>query len=100
MDSMVNHYTARKRLRSNDAYTAGGQAGFRPDYAVSVYSRILRQIYPDTPIVLGGIEASLRRLTHFDYWQNRCFQGYCTKAEPICWCTAWGRKASARLLSD
>jgi len=75
MDSMVNHYTARKRLRSNDAYTAGGQAGFRPDYAVSVYSRILRQIYPDTPIVLGGIEASLRRLTHFDYWQNRLLPG-------------------------
>jgi uncharacterized radical SAM protein YgiQ len=71
MDSMVNHYTANKRLRSDDAYTAGGKAGFRPDYAATVYSRILKKIYPDTPVVLGGIEASLRRLTHFDYWSGK-----------------------------
>jgi len=71
MDSMVNHYTANKRLRSNDAYTPGGKAGFRPDYALTVYSNILRKLYPDTPIITGGIEASLRRLTHFDYWQNK-----------------------------
>ncbi|MFI3262443.1 MAG: YgiQ family radical SAM protein [Rikenellaceae bacterium] len=70
MDSMVNHYTAAKRLRSDDAYTAGGNAGMRPDYAVSVYSRILKDLYPDTPIVIGGIEASLRRLTHYDYWSD------------------------------
>lgn len=70
MDSMVNHYTANKRLRSDDAYTAGGKAGFRPDYATSVYSRILKQIYPDVPVVIGGIEASMRRLSHYDYWSD------------------------------
>ena len=70
MDSMVNHYTANKRLRSDDAYTAGGKAGFRPDYAATVYSRILRQLFPDTPIVLGGVEASMRRLSHYDYWSD------------------------------
>lgn len=71
MDSMVNHYTALKRLRSTDAYTAGNQAGFRPDYAVNVYSNILRQLYPDSWIVLGGVEASMRRLTHYDYWSDK-----------------------------
>lgn len=71
MDSMVNHYTANKRLRSTDAYTPGGKAGFRPDYATIVYSKILRQLYPDVPIVLGGVEASLRRVTHYDYWSDR-----------------------------
>lgn len=70
MDSMVNHYTANKRLRSDDAYTPGDKAGYRPDYASSVYSRILKELYPDVPVVLGGIEASLRRLTHYDYWQD------------------------------
>ncbi len=70
MDSMVNHYTANIRLRSNDAYTPGGKAGFRPDYAVTVYSRILKRLFPHTPVVVGGIEASLRRLTHYDYWSN------------------------------
>jgi len=71
MDSMVNHYTANIRLRSNDSYTAGGQAGFRPDYATKTYTKILKSIYPNTPVVLGGIEASLRRFTHYDYWQNK-----------------------------
>lgn len=71
MDSMVNHYTARKRRRSNDAYTAGGAAGFRPDYPTIVYTKILKQIYPDVPVVAGGIEASMRRITHYDYWQDR-----------------------------
>ena len=70
MDSMVNHYTAFKRLRSNDAYTAGDVSGFRPDYAVSVYSRIVKQLYPDSFVILGGVEASLRRFTHYDYWSN------------------------------
>jgi uncharacterized radical SAM protein YgiQ len=70
MDSMVNHYTAGKRLRSTDAYTPGGEAGFRPDYATIVYSNILKEIYPDVPILIGGIEASLRRVTHYDYWKN------------------------------
>ena len=70
MDSMVNHYTAGRRLRSDDAYTPGDQAGFRPDYAVAVYTRILKQIYPEVPVMIGGIEASLRRVTHFDYWSD------------------------------
>ena len=70
MDSMVNHYTAAKRLRSDDAYTPEGRAGQRPDYAVTVYTKILKSIYPDIPVVIGGIEASLRRVTHYDYWQD------------------------------
>ncbi len=71
MDSMVNHYTANKRLRSDDAYTPGGKSGFRPDYATQTYSRILKNLFPDTPVVIGGIEASLRRVTHYDYWQDK-----------------------------
>ncbi len=70
MDSMVNHYTAAKRLRSNDAYTPEGRSGYRPDYAVTVYSNILKQLFPDVPVIIGGIEASLRRLTHYDYWRD------------------------------
>jgi uncharacterized radical SAM protein YgiQ len=70
MDSMVNHYTANKRLRSTDAYTPGGAAGFRPDYATTVYSKILKDLYPDVPVMIGGIEASLRRVTHYDYWKD------------------------------
>lgn len=75
MDPMVNHYTAARRLRSDDAYTPGGKAGFRPDYAAVVYSKILKSIYPDVPVVLGGIEASLRRVTHYDYWSNKLKPG-------------------------
>ncbi|MEO1514472.1 MAG: YgiQ family radical SAM protein [Bacteroidota bacterium] len=71
MDSMVNHYTASRRRRSTDAYTPGGTAGFRPDYAVKVYSKILKEIYPDVPVLIGGIEASLRRVTHYDYWEDK-----------------------------
>ncbi|OFY50505.1 MAG: YgiQ family radical SAM protein [Bacteroidetes bacterium GWF2_41_31] len=71
MDSMVNHYTAGKRLRSNDAYTPGNKAGFRPDYPTIVYSKILKNLFPDVPIIAGGVEASLRRVTHYDYWQNK-----------------------------
>ena len=71
MDSMVNHYTANKRLRSTDAYTPGGQGGFRPDYATTVYSNILKELYPDVTVLIGGIEASLRRVTHYDYWKDK-----------------------------
>ena len=71
MDSMVNHYTANKRLRSDDAYTAGGEAHKRPDYTTITYCNILKKLYPDVPIVIGGIEASLRRVTHYDYWSDR-----------------------------
>lgn len=70
MDSMVNKYTANKRLRSEDAYSPDGRHDCRPEYPTIVYSKILRELYPDVPIVLGGIEASLRRLTHYDYWQD------------------------------
>jgi len=70
MDSMVNHYTASKRLRHDDAYTPDGKAGARPDYAVTVYTQILKKLFPDVPVVIGGIEASLRRLTHYDYWKD------------------------------
>ncbi|HPR11626.1 MAG TPA: YgiQ family radical SAM protein [Bacteroidales bacterium] len=71
MDSMVNHYTAAKRLRSDDAYSPGGKPGFRPDYPTIVYTRILKQLFPDVPVVTGGIEASMRRLTHYDYWKDK-----------------------------
>lgn len=71
MDSMVNHYTANRRLRSDDAYTPDGRADMRPDYPTIVYTQILKKIYPDVPVVLGGIEASMRRLTHYDYWQDK-----------------------------
>ncbi len=70
MDSMVNHYTAFKRLRSDDAYTPGGIAGFRPDYATEVYTKILKSLYPEVPVIIGGVEASMRRLTHYDYWSD------------------------------
>lgn len=73
MDSMVNHYTAARRLRHDDAYTPGGEAGFRPDRATYVYARILKQIYPDVPVVMAGIEASMRRLAHYDYWDDKLF---------------------------
>lgn len=71
MDSMVNHYTAFKRLRSDDAYTPGGRSGARPDHPTIVYTKILKKLYPDVPVVIGGVEASMRRLAHYDYWSNR-----------------------------
>ncbi len=71
MDSMVNHYTAARRLRHDDAYTAGGRHGMRPDYPTIVYSKILKDLFPDVPVIAGGIEASLRRVSHYDYWEDR-----------------------------
>ncbi len=71
MDSMVNHYTANRRRRSDDAYTPGGRHGARPDYPSVVYTKILKDLFPETPVVVGGIEASLRRLSHYDYWEDR-----------------------------
>ena len=68
---MVNHYTAARRLRSNDAYTPGDKAGFRPDYPTIVYTKILKELFPDVPVLIGGIEASMRRLTHYDYWKDK-----------------------------
>lgn len=85
MDSMVNHYTANRRLRSDDAYTPGGKAGFRPDYATVVYADILKMLFPETAVVLGGIEASMRRFTHYDYWQDKLLPGILaqTKADML-----------------
>ena len=74
MDSMVNHYTANKRLRSDDAYTPGGKAGMRPDYCTITYAHLIKRLYPDVPLVIGGIEASMRRLTHYDYWADQLKQ--------------------------
>ncbi len=71
MDSMVNHYTANRRLRSDDAYTPEGRAGMRPDYCTITYAKIIKQHFPEVPLVIGGIEASMRRLTHYDYWSDR-----------------------------
>ncbi|MDY5969721.1 MAG: YgiQ family radical SAM protein, partial [Bacteroidales bacterium] len=76
MDSMVNHYTAARRLRHDDAYTPGGMAGFRPDRAAYVYCRIIKNLYPETPVVAGGIEASMRRLSHYDYWDDKLFPSF------------------------
>lgn len=78
MDSMVNHYTANRRQRHNDAYTPDGKYGMRPDYPTIIYSQILKQLYPDVPIICGGIEASMRRLSHYDYWQD------CLRPSIIC----------------
>ncbi len=71
MDSMVNHYTANRRLRSDDAYTPDGRVGMRPDYCTITYAKIIKQHFPDVPLVIGGIEASMRRLTHYDYWSDK-----------------------------
>lgn len=70
IDSMVAHYTVAKKPRSTDAYTAGGQMGKRPDRAVIVYSNIVKKLYPDVPVIIGGLEASLRRFAHYDYWDD------------------------------
>ena len=70
IDSMVNHYTAAKKPRSNDAYSPGGQKGLRPDRAVDVYCRLVKEAYPDVPVMIGGVEASLRRFAHYDYWED------------------------------
>lgn len=80
MDSMVNHYTANRRLRHDDAYTPGGRHGMRPDYPTIVYSKILKDLFPDVPVVAGGIEASLRRVAHYDYWQDRLRPSILTEA--------------------
>lgn len=75
MDSMMNKYTANRRLRSEDAYTPDRRSDMRPDYPTIVYTRILKELFPDVPVIVGGIEASLRRLTHYDYWQDKLLPG-------------------------
>ncbi len=93
MDSMVNHYTANKRLRSNDAYTPGGKAGFRPDYATIVYSNILKKLFPEIPVIIGGVEASLRRLTHYDYWSDKLKPGILEESKADLMVYGMGEKA-------
>ena len=99
MDSMVNHYTAAKRLRSNDAYTPNGAASQRPDYAVKVYSNILKELYPDVPVVIGGIEASLRRYTHYDYWQDKLLPSILVESKADYLIYGMGEKSIVELAS-
>lgn len=93
MDSMVNHYTAGKRLRSNDAYTPNGTASQRPDYAVKIYTNILKELYPDVPVVVGGIEASLRRFAHYDYWQDKLLPSILADCKADCLIYGMGEKS-------
>ncbi|MCF0175472.1 MAG: YgiQ family radical SAM protein [Bacteroidales bacterium] len=97
MDSMVNHYTASKRLRHDDAYTPEGKSGQRPDYAVTVYTKILKQLYPSVPIVVGGVEASLRRLTHYDYWQDRLMPSILAESGADWLCYGMGERTMLEL---
>ena len=97
MDSMVNHYTASKRLRSDDAYTPDGRAGQRPDYAVTVYTRILKEMWPEIPVVIGGIEASLRRVTHYDYWQDSLMPSILVSSGADWLCYGMGEKPMLEL---
>ena len=97
MDSMVNHYTAAKRLRSDDAYTPEGRAGMRPDRAVSVYCNILKELWPRTPIVIGGVEASLRRLTHYDYWSDSIMPSVLVSSKADYLCYGMGEKPMLEL---
>ncbi len=100
MDSMVNHYTANKRLRSNDAYTPGNVSGFRPDYPTIVYTKILKQLFPDTPVILGGIEASMRRFTHYDYWNNKLFPGILATSKADMLVYGMGEKPIKQILDN
>ncbi|MFA5648693.1 MAG: YgiQ family radical SAM protein [Bacteroidales bacterium] len=93
MDSMVNHYTANKRLRSDDAYSAGGKSGFRPDYAVKVYSQIIKKKYPNIPLIIGGVEASLRRFAHYDYWSDSLMPSILFESEADMLVYGMGEKA-------
>jgi len=97
MDSMVNHYTAARRLRHDDAYTPEGRFGQRPDRAVSVYSKILKKLFPEVPVVIGGVEASLRRLTHYDYWADRLFPSILVDSGADWLCYGMGETPMLRL---
>ncbi len=99
MDSMVNHYTANKRLRSDDAYTPGGKSGFRPDYATIVYTKILKSLYPETPVIIGGIEASLRRFVHYDYWSDKLMKPILLESGADMLLYGMGEKALRSLLN-
>ncbi|MGC3979560.1 MAG: YgiQ family radical SAM protein [Paludibacteraceae bacterium] len=100
MDSMVNHYTANKRLRSDDAYTPDARAHARPDYATITYCNILKKLYPDIPIVIGGIEASLRRVTHYDYWSDKLMPTILMDSRADLLVYGMGEKAVRRLVKE
>ena len=97
MDSMVNHYTAACRLRHDDAYTPEGKSGARPDRAVTVYTRILKELWPDVPVVIGGVEASLRRLTHYDYWSDSIMRSVLLDSGADWLCYGMGEKPMLEL---
>ena len=97
MDSMVNHYTANRRLRHTDAYTPGGKHGMRPDYPTIVYSNILKTLYPEVPVIAGGIEASLRRLAHYDYWQDKLRSSILSDSKADIICYGMGEKTMREL---
>ena len=100
MDSMVNHYTANKRLRSDDAYSPDGKPHFRPDYATITYSNILKKLYPDVPVLIGGIEASLRRFTHYDYWSDKLMPGILINSKADLLVYGMGEKPLMAILSE
>lgn len=100
MDSMVNHYTANKRLRSDDAYSPDGRPKMRPDYTTITYCNILKKLYPDVPVVIGGIEASLRRFTHYDYWSDRVMPGILVDSKADMLIYGMGEKPIADLVSE
>ena len=100
MDSMVNHYTANKRLRSDDAYSPDGKPHFRPDYTSVVYCNILKKLFPDVPVLLGGIEASLRRLTHYDYWSDKLMPGILLTTNADLLVYGMGEKPLLAILSE
>jgi len=100
MDSKVNHYTANKRLRSNDAYSPDDKAGFRPDNATIVYSNILKKLFPETPVIIGGIEASLRRFAHYDYWNDKLEKSILIDSKADILVYGMGEKAIVNIINE
>ncbi len=98
MDSMVNHYTPRRRRRSDDAYTPGGRSGYRPDMPSIVYTQILKKLFPEVPVVLGGVEASMRRLSHYDYWLDKVRPSILTESGADMLIYGMGERPYARIL--
>jgi uncharacterized radical SAM protein YgiQ len=100
VDSMINNYTANRKVRSDDMYSEGGKGGNRPDYASIVYSRLARQAFPGTPVLVGGVEVSLRRLAHFDYWQNRVRPSIMTELEADLLVFGMGERQTRALVTE
>jgi len=100
MDSMVNHYTANKRLRSDDAYSPDGKPHFRPDYATITYCNILKKLFPEVPVLIGGIEASLRRFTHYDYWSDKLMPAILVDSKADMLVYGMGEKPLLALLNE